>query len=73
MSIKSEDIHVWYNKSDVVQYFPIDKDIKIYVCNWNTKFFGRFTIPLLIKTPYIALFDDDILLRSHGLGPFGIF
>lgn len=64
ISIKSENIHVWYNKSDVAQYLPQDKEIKTYICNWNTKFWGRFTIPLLIKTPYIAMFDDDILPQA---------
>ena len=59
--ITGENIHVWYNKSDVGQYFPKDKDIKTYASNWNTKFWGRFTIPLLLKTPYIAIFDDDII------------
>lgn len=59
--IKSEDIHVWYNKSDVPQVLPQDKAIKTYQCNWNTKFHGRFTIPLLCRTKYIAIFDDDIL------------
>lgn len=59
INVKSEDIHVWYNKSDVGQYFPTDKTIKTYVCNWNTKFWGRFTIPLYLTTPYIAMFDDD--------------
>ena len=59
--IKSENIYVWYNKSDVGQYFPIDKNIRTYSCNWNTKFFGRFTVPLMIKTPFIAMFDDDLL------------
>jgi hypothetical protein len=59
--IKSENIHVWYNKSDVAQYFPIDKEIRTYACNWNTKFWGRFTIPLILRTKYTAIFDDDIL------------
>jgi len=59
--IKSENIHVWYNKSDVPQYLPIDKKINTYACNWNTKFWGRFTIPLLLNTKYIAMFDDDII------------
>ena len=61
VEIKPENIHVWYNKSDVGQYFPVNKTIKTYTCNWNTKFWGRFTIPLTIKTPYVAMFDDDIL------------
>jgi hypothetical protein len=65
--IKSENIHVWYNKSDVAQYFPADKEIKTYACNWNTKFWGRYTIPLLVNTPYIALFDDDTIPHKDWL------
>jgi hypothetical protein len=65
--VKSEDIHVWYNKCDVVQYHPVDKNIRTYVCNWNTKFFGRFAIPLLVKTPYVAVFDDDIIPQKDWL------
>ena len=65
--IKSENIHIWYNKSDNEQKLPIDKDIKTYTCNWNTKFFGRFTLPLLIKTPYVALFDDDMFPNKDWL------
>jgi len=61
VEIKPENIHVWYNKSDVSQYYPIDKNIRTYTCNWNTKFWGRFTIPLLVRTPYVAMFDDDII------------
>jgi hypothetical protein len=64
ISIKSENIHVWYNKSDHLQLFPEDKDIKTYTCNYNTKFCGRFTLPLLIRTPYIAMFDDDMLPKK---------
>lgn len=61
IKIESENIHVWYNNGDVAQYLPSDKKIKTYVCNWNTKFHGRFTIPLLCRTKYVAIFDDDIL------------
>jgi len=67
INIKSENIHVWYNKSGVNQYAPKDNKIKTYYANWNTKFFGRFTIPLLLKTPYIALFDDDIYPQKDWL------
>ena len=62
--IRSEDIHVWYNTpvdGDYEQVLPHDLNIKTYECNYNTKFFGRFTIPLLCQTKYIAVFDDDIL------------
>ena len=61
VKINPENIHVWYNNSGKEQYLPKNKLIKTYVCNWNTKFFGRFTLPLLIKTKYVAMFDDDIL------------
>jgi len=59
--IKPENIHVWFNNSGIDQYLPEDEKINTYECNWNTKFFGRFTIPLLCRTEYIAMFDDDIL------------
>jgi len=65
IEIKPENIHVWYNKSDVGQYFPLDKRINTYACNWNTKFWGRFTIPLIVKTPYVAMFDDDIIPQKN--------
>lgn len=61
INIESKNIHVWYNKSDVAQYLPKDKEINTYQCNWNTKFFGRFTIPLLLKSEFIAIFDDDTI------------
>lgn len=59
--IKSENIHVWYNKINAKQLIPKDKKIKTYKSNWNTKFYGRFMIPLICKTPFISLFDDDVL------------
>ena len=61
IKVNPEDIHIWYNYSDVQQSLPNNKAIKTYQCNWNTKFHGRFTIPLLCKTPYIAMFDDDVI------------
>ena len=61
ININEEDIHVWYNHSGVQQSLPNNKAIKTYQCNWNTKFHGRFTIPLLCKTPYIAMLDDDVI------------
>ncbi len=65
--IKGENIHVWYNSSGVKQFLPQDKTIKTYECNWNTKFWGRFTIPLLLDAEYIALFDDDIIPQRDWL------
>jgi len=67
IKINPENIHIWYNKSDKAQYHPTDKKINTYICNYNTKFWGRFTIPLLCTTKYIAIFDDDILPQKDWL------
>lgn len=67
VTIEYENIHVWYNNAGVVQEQPKNKKINTYVCNWNTKFWGRFTIPLLVDTKYIALFDDDTIPEKDWL------
>lgn len=62
IKINSEDIHIWYNTTEGVEKTqPKDTNIKTYQCNYNTKFWGRFTLPLLCKTEYVAIFDDDII------------
>jgi hypothetical protein len=63
VKIKSENIHIWYNtpEDNSEQYKPKDLKIKTYNCSYNSKFWGRFTIPLLCNTEYIAIFDDDII------------
>lgn len=64
IKIEPENIHVWYNTPEdktIIQNLPENLNIKTYECNYNTKFFGRFTLPLLCRTPYVAMFDDDII------------
>lgn len=67
IKVSPENIHVWYNASGKDQRLPDNKKVKTYRSNWNTKFFGRFTIPLLCQTKYIAMFDDDILPQKDWL------
>lgn len=67
IEIKSKNIHIWYNKSSIQQNLPIDSNINTYICNYNTKFFGRFTIPLLVQTPFVAVFDDDTIPHKDWL------
>mgnify|MGYP003633306627 CR=1 FL=1 len=68
IDIKSENIHVWYNNVDgLEQPLPKDPLIKTYRSSWNTTFFGRFTIPLMCRTPYIAMFDDDMMCGTKWL------
>jgi hypothetical protein len=67
IKIDYSNIHVWYNKGDKEQLLPINKNIKTYQSNWNSKFWGRFTIPLLLDTEYICVFDDDIIPNEKWL------
>lgn len=68
VTVLPENIHVWYNPAEgVEQPNPKDPRIKTYRSSWNTKFFGRFTIPLMCKTPYIAMFDDDVIPGNDWL------
>ena len=59
VEVLPENIHVWYNESGLRNPAPVNKSVKTYRSSWNTKFFGRFTLPLLCRTKYIAMFDDD--------------
>lgn len=69
VGIKESDIHIWVNTPET----PIEavqlkyKEVKLYLCNYNTKFWGRFTLPLLCRTPYIAMFDDDVIPGKNWL------
>lgn len=67
IKINPEDIHVWYNYSGIQQNLPKNSKINTYISNTNTKFWGRFTIPLYLKTKYIALFDDDTIPQKDWL------
>jgi hypothetical protein len=77
IGIKGEDIHIWINtpeegleQVDKVYYDSLTKNgsgVKIYFCSYNTKFWGRFTIPLMCRTKYIAMFDDDIIPGNKWL------
>jgi hypothetical protein len=64
IKVDPSNIHVWYNDpvdNSILQTYPKDEGIKTYKCNYNTKFFGRFLLPHICHTPYIAMFDDDII------------
>lgn len=65
--VKDENIFIWYNKGTEPQSAPKNPLHKIFVCNHNTKFHGRFTAALLARTEYIAMFDDDIIPGNRWL------
>lgn len=59
--INAENIWIWYNKGTNPQASPKNKEHKMFVCNHNTKFHGRFAAANLIRTKYVAMFDDDVI------------
>jgi len=61
VKVYPKDIHIWINKSDKKFNFVGIDNFNVYNCNWNTKFWGRFMIPLLCNTKYVAIFDDDTI------------
>lgn len=63
MGVLEKNIHVWYN--DNLNFKIKNKNIKTYKSNWNTKFWGRFMISLLLRTEYVSIFDDDVLPNNN--------
>lgn len=67
--VEPHNIHVWYNWAEGFSPSPApaEQNVKTYYSSWNTKFFGRFTLPFLCRTPYIAIFDDDNIPEARWL------
>ncbi len=60
-SIPPKEIWVWSNQSDKNLLDVSDKVDRVVVSNSNYSFWGRFSLATMVRTQYIALFDDDIL------------
>jgi len=76
IEIKPSDIHIWINtpeggfqQEDLVylEALKVGYKVNTYFCSHNTKFWGRFTLPLLCRTKYIAMFDDDVVCGKYWL------
>lgn len=65
--IDPENIWVWYNKGSKPQAAPKNSQHRIFVCNQNTKFHGRFAAANLVRTKYVALFDDDVIPAKNWI------
>jgi hypothetical protein len=61
VKVEDENIWVWYNRGTVKQATPKNPAHRIFVCNQNTKFHGRFAAAMLAQTEYVALLDDDVI------------
>lgn len=86
-SVPPKEIWVWCNQSDSPLYDISEMVDRVVVSNTNWLFWGRFALGNLVRTEYVAFFDDDILpqprwfenclnvLKSHGdaiLGGSGV-
>ena len=66
-SVPPEEIWVWCNDAGVALEDVSPLVERVVVSNSNWKFWGRFAIANLARTPYVCLFDDDILPESRWL------
>lgn len=69
---QSENINrliIWQNE----QHFVIPNDLRkkydfdIILSSRNLKFHGRFTLPLVLDSEYVAIFDDDTMPNKDWL------
>lgn len=62
-TVPPKEIWVWVNYHDDNEDLSFDfLDVeKVFDCNHNWKFFGRFAAGLLADTQYVAVFDDDTI------------
>lgn len=66
-TVPPTEIWVWCNDSDVPLHDVSELVDRVIVSNSNWKFWGRFAMANLARTPYICLFDDDILPQPNWL------
>lgn len=60
-SVAPKEIWLWCNSSDKLIPDMTHLVDRVVVSNSNWKFWGRFSLAGLVRTDYVALFDDDIL------------
>ena len=64
-SVPPSEIWVWTNQSDMELHDYSDVADRVVVSNTNWKFWGRFALANMVRTQYVALFDDDILPQHN--------
>jgi len=60
-SVPPQEIWVWSNRSEDELRDVSDIADRVVVSNSNFLFWGRFALANLVRTEFVALFDDDIL------------
>ncbi len=66
-SVPPKEIWLWCNNSDELIPDMTHLVDRVIISNSNWKFWGRFSLAGLVRTQYIALFDDDILPQIDWL------
>ncbi len=66
-SIKPTEIWLWINKHEDNEAFDFSKlDVdKVFHNDYNWKFHGRFAALQLVRTEFVAVFDDDTIPGSR--------
>lgn len=63
-TIPPKEIWIWHNQSEIdnekVLKYPDGVDVVVNSTR-NFKFVGRWTLALLVRTPFLAMFDDDTI------------
>lgn len=66
-TVAPTEIWVWSNRSDTELRDMSKLADRVVVSNSNFLFWGRFALANLVRTKYVAFFDDDILPQKIGL------
>lgn len=62
-TIKPQEVWIWKNQHDDNKHVDLVQfDVeKRFNNDYNWKFYGRFAAAMLVKTEYVAIFDDDTI------------
>lgn len=68
-SVKPKHIWVWVNHHEDAQGYDFSSAgaDRVFLNDYNWKFYGRFAAALLADTEYVALFDDDTMPGENWL------
>lgn len=65
-SVPSE-IWLWSNNCNFNSLISKERltDVKIFDCNFNWSFYGRFAAAVMVRTKFVSILDDDTIPGPH--------
>jgi len=66
-SVPPDEIWLWCNDNESVTEDFSGLVDRVVISNSNWKFWGRFALANMARTPFVALFDDDILPQPEWI------